>query len=945
MSIKPWREIARPHRDVLEGTFKQSEFAADISQVAGGSAPAEYQDAQQFFARTFITEGMRLLLISVAQRLASQGGDPVIQLQTAFGGGKTHTMLAVYHLAGRAVSTNKLEGIPPLLDAAGIHQLPQANVAVLDGINLSPSESRLHDGLKVNTLWGELAWQLLGKPGYDKVAHAEKDGTSPGKNVLVELLSEASPCVVLIDELVAYIRQFEAGKHYPGGTFDSNISFIQALTEAMKSVPDAILLASLPESELEVGGEMGRRALNSLEKYFARVESVWKPVATEEAFEIVRRRLFDSVGDSGQRDQVCREFADFYRSNSDKFPADCQDNRYQERLRQSYPIHPEIFDRLYEDWSTLEKFQRTRGVLQYMAIVIHRLWNSDNRDALIMPGSIPLDDSNVRHKSIHYLPQGWEPVIEKEIDGARSEPMDIDGHDTRFGSVQAARRATRTMFLGSAPSTGVQTIRGVQGERILLGAVQPGQTIGVFEDVLRRLRDRLHYLYSEKDRFWFDTRPNLRREMESRKQGLSDQDDVQPLLKQYLTSTFGRNHVFAGIHVFTPSADVPDEYGAGPRLVALPPKASYSRVGDNMAKRAAEDILRKRGDQPRQKQNRLIFLAPDSDVVSRLGDQARSYLAWKSILSDFQADRLVYQSNQMAEVTRAVEGAEQTLRQLVREAYKWLLCPVEEFVKGKPTLEWEAVSVSPAAQNLVQAIQEKLYEEEWLISEWSPIHLRNLLAQWYFKDGTAVVSALKVYQDCCHYLYLPRLVNDQVLKNAIAQGVASEDFFGFANGREGDKYLGFLFGRSSSVTLDESALLIEREAAADYQERSKPPPQPNPDITGGRVSEPGTGYSTSPGGVPDTSRQTLRAPQTHPGTSSKTQFYAAVDLAPVSAKMDFATIVDEVIQQFSAKLGVNVSISVEIQAESKEGFDEAMQRTIKENCNVLRFGSAEFEGE
>ncbi len=154
MTIKPWREIAKPHKDVLEGTFKQSEFAADISQVAAGKAAEEYQDAEKFFARTFITEGMRLLLTSVVQRLTGQGGDPVIQLQTAFGGGKTHTMLAVFHLAARHVNTNKLAGIPPILDEAGIAELPQAHVAILDGIKLSPSQPQIHDGLQVNTLWG-----------------------------------------------------------------------------------------------------------------------------------------------------------------------------------------------------------------------------------------------------------------------------------------------------------------------------------------------------------------------------------------------------------------------------------------------------------------------------------------------------------------------------------------------------------------------------------------------------------------------------------------------------------------------------------------------------------------------------------------------------------------------------------------------------------------------
>ncbi|MEL0583429.1 MAG: hypothetical protein AAES65_00885 [Candidatus Thiodiazotropha sp. (ex. Lucinoma kazani)] len=166
-----------------------------------------------------------------------------------------------------------------------------------------------------------------------------------------------------------------------------------------------------------------------------------------------------------------------------------------------------------------------------MAIVIHRLWNLDNKDALIMPGSLPLEDSTVRSKSIHDLPQGWEPVIEREVDGPRSSPYDIDGHHTLFGGVQAARRTARTIFLGSAPSTQEQMIRGVQAERILLGTAQPGQTLGVFEDVLKRLRDRLHYLYSEQDRYWLDTKPNLRREMESRKQNINENDVLLPLIK------------------------------------------------------------------------------------------------------------------------------------------------------------------------------------------------------------------------------------------------------------------------------------------------------------------------------------------------------------------------------------------------------------------------------
>ncbi len=943
MSLKPWKEIAKPHKDVLEGSLKESEFAADISLVAAGAAPPEYQDAEKFFSRTYITEGMRLLLISVTQRLGGRGGDPVIQLQTAFGGGKTHTMLAVYHLAARKTSTDKLAGIPPLLDEAGVDDLPEARVAVIDGIKLSPSQAGQYAGQKVNTLWGELAWQLLKGEGYAMVAESDQSGTSPGKAVLTELLKRAAPCVILIDELLAFVRQLEPGKSYRAGTFDANLSFIQALTEAMKAVDNAILLASLPESDLESGGAHGQQTLTALEKYFGRVESVWKPVASKESFEIVRRRLFEDAGNVSEVQGVSRQFSDFYRKHADKFPVETQSNEYYDRMVHSYPIHPEIFDRLYEDWATLEKFQRTRGVLQYMAMVIHRLWVSENRDALIMPGSIPLEDANVRQKSIHYLPPGWEPVIEGEVDGERSVAMGLDTRAPIFGGVQAARRMARTIFLGSAPVTSDATVRGIKHERVLLGAVQPGQSIGVFEDALKHLRDALHYLYSENDRYWLDTRANLRREMESRKQNISERDGLIPLLKERITRVFGRNHHFAGIHVFTPSGDVPDEYGSGPRLVVLPVSAPYSRAESNFARAEADKTLRNRGDQPRQKQNRLIFLAADADAVSRLKDQGRTYLAWKSIVEDLDNGSLNQDLNHLRQARRNVENAEKSLAQMVREAYKWLMVPFEEFEKGAPVLKWDEAAVSTTSPNLVEAIESKLREEEWVIYEWSPVFLRDILQKWYFRDDTPDVSALRVWQDTCHYLYLPRLVDDAVFRNAITNGIEGEDFFGFAAGKEDERYLGFVFGDRGIGQLDQESLLIERETARAYKDKLQAEAaaaHPSPAGEPASPEEPGAPRPASTGGPDD-------APLPSGGgvtPAVRTQFYGTIHLDPIRAKMDFANIMDEVVEQFTARTGVEVKISVDIEAVAPKGFDESLQRTVRENCNVLRFKSADFEG-
>lgn len=944
MTVKPWREVAQPHRDVLEGTFRQSEFAADITQVHSGTAAPEYQDAEKFFSRTFITEGMRLLLTNVAQRLSGQGGDPVIQLQTAFGGGKTHTLLAVFHLASRACPTERLMGIPTLLDEAEIYDLPVARVAIIDGIQLSPSQPRKQSGAKVNTLWGELAWQLAQAEGYSLIAEADRDGTSPGKQKLVELLKLAAPCVVLIDELVAYIRQLEHGKTYAGGTYESNITFIQALTEAVKSVPNAILLASLPESEVELGGGGGQMTLAALEKFFGRVESVWKPVAAEEAFEIVRRRLFDNIGDPSDVHATAMAFVELYKKQPTKFPTDAQAARYADRIQQSYPIHPEVFDRLYEDWSTLDKFQRTRGVLQYMAIVIHRLWNTGDKDPLILPGSLPLDDANVRNKSIHYLPTGWEPVIEREIDGPNSETLEIDGRDTRFGSIQAARRVARTIFLGSAPSNSGQAVRGIRLERILLGAALPSQSVGVLEDVLKRLRDSLHYLYGEQDSYWFDTRPNLRREMESRKSNLKDGDEIQQLLRDRVGRTFSRNHFFAGIHVFTPSGDVPDEYGLGPRLVVLPPSAGYRRQDEDQAIAAAQEVLEKRGDVPRHKQNRLIFLLPDADAVPRLRDAARTYLAWKSIVEDVDARRMnldVYQSDQ---AKRAMEGADETLKQLVRETYRWLMAPSQSMQSGKLVTHWECVGVSSTATNLIEAIQTKLVEEDWIVEAWSPVHLKRVLEQWYLKDGVESVPALKVWQDTCHYLYLPRLLSSDILAQTIASGVESRDFFGFANEKTEEGYRGFAFGRTALISLDSECVLIQVDAAAKHQavldteaaaaaaQTARPSPETGPSAPPSSTTDVSTALPHQEG-----------TPAVEKPSEQPTTFYGAIKLDPVMAAMDFSKVVEEVVQHFSAQVGVNVEITVEINATSPEGFAQHVQRTVRENCGVLQFTSMEFD--
>jgi predicted AAA+ superfamily ATPase len=931
--MKPWRELAIPHRDVLEGTFQQSEFAADITAVRNGQATPEYQNPVAFYDRTFITEGMRLLITQVAQRLAGQAGEPVIQLQTAFGGGKTHTMLAVYHLATRNGPLADLAGIPALIDQAGLMDVPRARVAVLDGHAHAPGQPWKHGKQPIKTLWGELAWQLGGGDAFALLSDADASGTSPGKEVLRELIARHAPCVILIDELVAYVRQFPEGQALSGGTYDSNLSFVQALTEAVKLVPGAIVLASLPESEVEAGSQRGVAALRALEKTFGRVQALWKPVATEEAFEIVRRRLFEPVRDPAARDAVCRAFADAYVAEGSKLPSETQEHRYLNRLTQAYPIHPEVFDRLYEDWTTIEGFQRTRGVLKMMAKVIYRLWKDDNKDLMILPGSLPLYDGSTRNELTYYLPAGWDPVIERDIDGDRAETTELESRETRFGQLQAARRVARSLFLGSAPSS-VSTkpgIRGLDRGRVLLGCLQPGQTASVYSDALNRLVDRLHYLNSSGDkaqdstRYWFDTRANLRREMEDRKRRFDDKTDVRTTLRDTLDRLIGEGLLFDGVHPFIPHSDIADDSGL--RLVILPPENWYSREEPRLAEELVLEVVRNHGPKPRYRGNRLLFLAADHGALTRLRDAARVVLAWGSIVDDIQDARLNIDLLQQRQAQKEWETARSVLPRVARDCYKWLLCPTQNSpTDAKPTVE--AFPLNTKDKSIGAELQRVCVENELVITAWSPVHLRERLKELYWKDGKTAAGALAFWEDTLRYLYLPRLRDRSVLAQAIRTGATSRDYFGTAYGQTGETFEGFQFG-DPDVSLDDTLLLIEPETARVYEEAHRSekvgpgpgPPTPTPPGVG-------TPTPTPPDPVKPIPTPTPVRPRSYHGTA---------DVPATAAKMRLVQLAEEVITALCSDPRAAVKVTVEISAEFPDGASDQIKRAVAENANSLGF--------
>ncbi len=958
--MKSWKSIAAPHPDVLEGTFLQSEFAADISAVRDGKASREYQDATAFFERTYITEGMRVLLTQVAERLNGRGGEPVIQLQTAFGGGKTHTMLAVYHLATRTVPLKELPGVAQILDTTGLMEVPTARMAILDGTASSPGAPWKRGKETVRTLWGELAWQLGGAEGFALVKEADKAGTSPGKDTLRELLERYAPCVVLIDELVAYIRQFGDGQALSGGTYNSNLSFVQALTEAVKMVPSAMVLASLPESEVEVGDSRGVAALKALEKTFGRVQALWKPVATEEAFEIVRRRLFQRIVDEAGRDEVCRAFYEMYKAEGARMPSETQEARYLERLRVAYPIHPEVFDRLYEDWTTLDGFQRTRGVLKLMARVIYRLWKDQSGDPMIMPGSLPLYDAQARNELTYLLPAGWDAVIDKDIDGDKSEAHELEKKEARFGAVAAARRVARTVFLGSAPaSAGLgKGTRGVDRGRVLLGCVEPGQASALYLDALGRLADRLHYLNAsgergdENTRYWFDVRANLRREMEDRKGRFDERSEVRGRIAELVQAMAkgGAGH-FGAIHVFTPHADIPDD--ATLRLVVLGPGQAYGKEETRPAFDEVRELALKNGTKPRFRANRLVFVAADASGVKRLRDAVRTALAWRSIVDDIASGRLNIDRLQEAQAKKEATTSDAVAARAARDAYRWVLCP-SMFAATDREMAFEAHPVNTGGSGSWLAEVEKVCEgNELVIPVWSAVHLKARLKELYWKGETAAVKAVAVWEDTLKYLYMPRLVSKAVFEKAVRQGAATRDYFATALGEGPRGYEGFRFG-DGDVQLDDTLLLVEPgaaeafEAAREAERReaaAKAAAERGAVASQAPVAAPGAGGagSSAPAGGVAGAGGAGTGSAAAGATRAVRHFTGSVAVKAGTAKSRLMDIADEVIAVLAQDPGAEVRVTVEIQASFPTAAPDHVRRAVSENATTLGFEVKEWE--
>lgn len=964
--LTAWRDLIRPHEEIMRGSFASAEFAADLHTVAIGENPnREYTDPVAFFQRTYLTDGLTDLLGRALRRISGQeGASPVVNLQTNFGGGKTHSMLALYHLFSGTPAAHLPQAIQDIIDRSGVgadafDALDVRRVAIV-GTSLSPaSGSKKDDGTQVNTIWGELAWQLGGREAYDMIAADDAAGTSPGDGIR-RLLERHGPALILIDEWVAYARQL-VDRDVPAGDFETQFSFAQALAEAVAAVDGCMLLVSIPASDapeageqandLEVGGRNGRLALERLLNVIGRVADQWRPSTKNESFEIVRRRVFQDPDPEarGRIATIAKAYVRLYRDSPGAFPKEAATSDYEQRIRDSYPLHPELLDRLYDDWSSLDRFQRTRGVLNLVSDIVHELWRADDRSALIQPGSVLASASRINPDLTQYLPDSWKTIIDSDIDGPDSTPAAIDADRPNLGHRLITQRLARTVFFGSAPRSGAKA-KGLDKRNVWLGTAAPGDTIGNFPTALEQLSQRSIHFYEENGQYWFDTQASVQKTANEYAEQLRDDPEtvhaeVQRRLQREFVSQRGD---FAAVHVAPETgADVPDTMET--RLVVIHPRHTW-RKNDrdkSSAHKWIMGVLAGPGAQ-RIHKNTLVFAAADYDAMDRLEAATRQYLGWRRV-SD-SADSLDLSAQQARQAKEKAAQADALVAALLREAYVWAVFPVQDDPREPLTLSASKITGSGP---IATAITEKLRREEALIPLLDASYLGDLLdyelsTKWE-QDGEVNVNTL--WEWFTKFPYMPRLKNRQVLDDAVAGAPLSvSPAFAVARGKGPDgSYAGLIIppDNNAQFTVTDNTLLVSLERAREQVEAEKA--ERAEDQRGGSGLE---GTTTKGSGEVGTSggNDPIGIKRTRPGDNGvdvpsqpgPRRYWASVELEASGFSKQLISINTEVLDHLR-RAGARLTVRLEIQAESDQDFDDAVRRVVSENSANLGFSDYGFE--
>jgi hypothetical protein len=809
ITLPGWWQVMPPHRDIRNARWlDESIFAADLGQVVRSEAPEDYLDPVRFFAGTYLTQGLEALLSDVLREMAGQGaGNRVIQIETPFGGGKTHTLLALYHLIKNREAVRSRPEIANLLAALGLESIPDARISTIAGTDLSTVEPVVKpDGTTIHTLWGHVAYDLSGRQGYERVRKADESRIAPGADALRQLFAMSDARVILMDELVTYIVPAEgvpAEDVRVGASTtlkDQTITFLHQLTQAVSQTPRTMLLLTIPDSQVQLYGQAAQNlqqqlftAAGQIAEVVGRIQTVRTPVQGDDIYEVLRRRLLEPLRDEASRQerdrrarQVAVEYIKMYRSMPHDVPQEVQEQAYLDRMMRAYPFHPDVVRILYERWGTLPDFQRTRGALRILGMVLADLYANNRRDPLILPSHLNLAPGDLRNELVRILDNpAFNNVLDSDIAGNGAKAIHIDaGIGREHARFQPAVRTATTIFLWSFTGSSSET-RGATEAQIRVGVLTPDMQPAIVGNVLNEFRRRLWYLHEENNTYRFDTRANLNRVIVQKEEGVTAQA-AQKLVETKITEMIGGlsgrgrggTAPLGGLGVSTPanvrtfvfpknSGDVADIPVIG--VVLLRP-SQHAPAGDNIddLPPLVSDILHHYNDRPRENRNVLVVLVPDSNLVAEAERAARRLLALQAAAADTQ---LALPANQRNELTEMLSDANKAFPQEVARIYRSVVIPADAQEGGLERFDLGLRSYINGTSLWDDAFSLLAAKDRYLESL-AP----SLLASDHFRiwpRGADAMSMQKLWEAFVQFPHLPMLANKQVLVEAIAAGCNS----------------------------------------------------------------------------------------------------------------------------------------------------------------------------
>lgn len=694
--LKSWTDVVKPHDDIVGGRLEMSTYAADIGAVdrLDPHVPKVYQDAREFYRTTYMTRNLKALLTDVVDVVNGGAGDRVIQLRTPFGGGKTHALLALFHLIKNreAIDPRTLGGIPS--PGRG------GRVAVLSGLDLDPFAARDVEGLQIRTLWGELAFRLGGQAGYQRVSRHDEEGAPPGNDVLRPLLA-SGPVLLLLDEVLVYVQR--AGGRDGTHPFRKQVmNFLQGLTELVRGLPNVAMVYSLQASEHEAAGDQA--LLTDLDHLVARVDAKREPVSDEEVVRVVQRRLFPTFGDDPQHHQVAleaaREYAlaygrlreGFAETAAERRAVRADAERFEERVALAYPFHPELLDLMYHRWGSLPSYQRTRGALQFLASVVHAIWNGARHpQALIGPGDVALEDEAVRGAFFSQVGERerFSSVLAADISGDGARCRDVD---RRIASDSPAlehqrvgtRTATAIMLFSFGGRQGED--RGVVESDLLESLVSPDLDRNVVTAALHDLREELLYLHHAGRRYRFEPKANLNLLIAQERKRFQPDEVVSRVRDAVLEML--RHAPRDEALIWPPDGGAIPDGVPSFRLVYLGEEWSTKDEADR--DRGVIALVERCRAARREYQNSLAFAVPGAEALDRARIAARNMLAISSLLG--QSQQFELDREQLDELKERLRGSGADLSAATDRLYELVLVPVAER-SGEAPFRLEAVDL------------------------------------------------------------------------------------------------------------------------------------------------------------------------------------------------------------------------------------------------------------